>query len=176
MLEKPPCTVGQIHEYGPLVERILQWPCCCNFQYRFHPEIGRVEGWPQLRFRARDNLVQRYGRSVGEVMAAHPLDTAIRILGKPLRARLYSDGVRLAGGIQHERGESFHDYAIDAAERQSSVACGGESVELYRDDAMYSHCLSAWLTWAEGGERDPRLATLSDGLEVVKILEQVMEM
>lgn len=173
-VEKPPCEAGE----SLALARLMTYSTnrvAVGFQYRYHHAIERARNWRALWFRARDRLIERYGCAVGEAMAAHPIDTAIRLLGKSTQTDLVSDGARLTGSITHKRGLSRHDYDISSGPRESTIAHGAEVIDLYPDDGMYLRCLAAWLAWAEGGEFDPRLATLGDGLAVVKVLEQVKE-
>jgi predicted dehydrogenase len=157
-------------------------PCAVGHQYRFHPaltpeRIAVIRENLNVSFYARDNLLQRYGPGVLGVMAAHPFDTACWLLGPALKVDMATDGVTAKGTITHDGGISRHDYSIDFPQRVSLIDCDTPSVThrwmLDASNDMYIDALDAWLRWVEGGERDPRTATLEDGLRVVDIISKV---
>ena len=127
----------------------------------------------QMSFVASDDLAGRYGADVPGIMGAHAFDLAIRILGKPRRVNLRTDGVYMKGNIAHLLGESLYSYSMNTPYRVSMVACGPKIINLTPDDAPYKREMEAFLTLVETGKRDPRLATLADGLAVVEVLAQV---
>ena len=148
-----------------------------GFQYLFHPamptvrELARQYG--ELSFVGRDNLLARYGPDVDGVMVAHPVRTSLALLGPALDVSLISDGVCLTGHIFHKGGTSHYDFDMGSGPRESWVRANGAEVALTPDDGMYVAALAAWTTWLAGGPRDPRLSSLSDGLEVTRVLSKV---
>lgn len=152
--------------------------CAVGFQYRFHPAmpaVGALAGeYGALRFYARDDLLGRYGPQVGDIMAAHPIDTALSWLGPAERVVLFSDHIALWGEIYHAQGRvSAYDLSIGEGPRESWVRCGDVAVELTPDDGMYVEALRAWLLQLEVGVPHRRLATLADGLAVERVLAEV---
>ena len=150
----------------------------CGFQYFFHPHMPQVADLArrhgELAFSGQDALLERYGPNVGEIMVAHPLATALRYLGAAQSAALVSDGVRLRGSVTHLAGVSYYDFDMGAGPRQSWVRAARRKVELGACDSMYSDCLAAWLRWVAGGPSDARLSDLALGLEVSRILSEVL--
>jgi hypothetical protein len=149
-----------------------------GFQYAFHPLMPSVERLArthgELNFRGQDDLLARYGPDVEGVMVAHPVATALRLLGPAEDVRLFSDGVSLGGTITHQSGaRSLYLFRMDRGPRESWAGAGPGRVALTPDDGMYRACLGAWLATLAGGERDPRLATLALGLAVSRVLAQV---
>ncbi len=160
-----------------LLKYSFAWPVAAvGHQYRFHREMANIRDAAArtgvLHFHARDDLLSRYGPDVDGVMAAHPIDTALWLLGPALSVGLVSDGVALTGKIEHERGYSTHDYRLDSGPRVSTVA-SGKTFDLPANNWMYLDCLRAWLEWVEGGSRDPRTCTLAEGLAVMEVLAKV---
>jgi hypothetical protein len=152
--------------------------CAVGFQYAFHPLMPSVERLArthgELNFRGQDDLLARYGPDVEGVMVAHPVATALRLLGPAEDVRLFSDGVSLGGTITHQSGaRSLYLFRMDRGPRESWAGAGPGRVALTPDDGMYRACLGAWLATLAGGERDPRLATLALGLAVSRVLAQV---
>lgn len=147
-----------------------------GFQYRFHhamPDIRKAaRKTGVLHFMARDNLLDRYGPDVAGIMAAHPIDTALWLLGEALEVALTSDGTHMIGRIEHERGRSTHDYQIDKGPRVSTVT-SGKLFELDADNQMYLDALRAWVEWLEGGKPDERSCTLEQGAAVEAVLRKV---
>lgn len=150
--------------------------CAVGYQYRFHHAMPAIAAAAKqhgvLHFRANDDLLDRYGPDVDSIMAAHPIDTALWLLGPALSCDLHSNGRTFAGTIQHERGYSTHDYRIDAGPRLSTVTAG-RTFDLDANNEMYVDALAAWLGWVEGGARDERTCTLEQGLAVQRVLWQV---
>lgn len=178
-VEKPmlrPCDIGGF--VSAIMPRVIARPCAVGFQYRFSPSIalicGRLHLGSRLSFTARDSLVSRYGSDVAGIMGAHAFDLACWLLGNPVGVRLKSDGVKLTGAIEHERGVSSYDMDMDAGARVSECVVDGYPVALTCGNDVYLAALGAWLSWVEGGARDPRTATLAAGLSVAHVMEQVM--
>lgn len=150
--------------------------CAVGYQYRFHPEmpkIAKAAGKNSvLHFWAGDDLLKRYGPDVDSVIAAHPIATALWLLGPAFEVRLRSDGLELRGSIKHERGISDYECRIDCGPRHSTVTSGKVFV-LPPDNRMYLDALDAWLRWVEGGKQDKRTCTLEQGLAVERVLRQV---
>lgn len=150
--------------------------CATGFQYRFHPamtKVARINTQRHLMFTAYDDLLGRYGPHVAAVMASHPIDTAIRLLGPVEKVGLASNGVWLSGFIDHAHGSSYYDIDMGSGPRVSRVDNGNDFVDLPPSDAMYRDALSAWLGWVESGVYPPPLATLADGLAVEQVLAEV---
>lgn len=152
--------------------------CAVGFQYRWHeawPHLARMAGeYDELRFYARDNLLDRYGPHVADVMGAHPIDTALALLGDAEKVSLHSNGAYLRGRIEHWHGRvSLFDLDISTGPRESRVSAGHETVELTADPDMYVKALAVWLGWVLHGVSDSKLATLADGLAVERVLAEV---
>ena len=150
----------------------------CGFQYRFHPQMRRIKRlaarYGLLHFYGFDDLLARYGPNVDGVLVAHPLDTALRLLGPAQNVALKSDGLHLSGYILHPAGRvSTYNFRIDRGPRESWVDSGRAVVELAPDAGMYRAALFAWLVWLAGGARDARLSALADGLAVSEALAKV---
>lgn len=152
--------------------------CAVGFQYRWHeawPHLARMAGeYDELRFYARDNLLDRYGPHVADVMGSHPIDTALALLGDAEKVSLHSNGAYLRGRIEHQRGRvSLFDLDISTGPRESRVSAGHETVELTADPHMYVKALAVWLGWVLHGVSDSKLAKLPDGLAVECVLAEV---
>ena len=160
--------------------------CTMGYQYRFHPVIienyARWQACGYLRFYARDDLKSRYGANCLAVMAAHPIDTALYVLGPVDRVEMQTNGLSVTGRIWHTGGGlSEFDIAMQPGPRVSQITAGdgggwSKTYDLDRDDGMYLSALKAWLDWFQGGERDKRTATLAEGwasMEVMKKIKQV---
>lgn len=150
--------------------------CATGFQYRYHPAMPKVAHLARQRlltFTARDDLLARYGPRVADIMGAHPIDTALRLLGPARRVSLDSDGVWLYGGVEHENGHSTYDLGMRAGQRVSRVSGASDAVDLPPNDEMYRDALTAWLAWVVGGVYTAPLATLADGLAVQRVLDEV---
>lgn len=179
-VEKPIGSVDQLSDLINLRNRMLpEWRCAVGFQYRFHPvyihaaRVIRRNG--DARFYARDDLIDRYGPNCLNVMAAHPIDTALWLFGPAREVDMQTDGVSVSGTIQHKNGRSQHDYRIDGGTRVSTVTSGGAPTwELEPSDRMYVDALSAWLGWVEDADYNPLTATLKDGCEVMEVMHQVI--
>ena len=171
-IEKPIGALDQIAKFARLnVER-----CAVGYQYRFHhvyeeaTNIIRENG--EARFRASENLLERYGPNCLSVIAAHPIDTAPWLLGPARKVELVADGLSVRGYIAHEEGRSIHDYRIDVGPRVSMVESNEHTWTLDANDDMYRDALSAWLAWIGGAERDERTATLQDGMDSLTVMRQ----
>lgn len=183
-VEKPVCLASEVADF----ERVMHFAAqegqrhAVGFQYRFHPAVQELETLlrhmlgPKLHlvFMGKDDLLARYGPDVGGVMAAHPIDTALRWFGPAKCIELVTDGAYITGRIVH-RGEheSIYSYRMDGGPRRSAIGGADWSVDLPPDDDMYLDAMRAWLNWVVGWERDPRMATLADGLAVSQVLAQV---
>ena len=160
--------------------------CAVNCQYRYDPGIEwlidhvSADIPKHLTFTGQDELLFRYGPHVDEVMCAHPIDTALWLLGAAAAGQppslpgvnLESDGIMIRGSIEHERGESHYNFRMDTGPRESWAMSAGYKTVLGHAD-NYRRALLAWLQWIEGGERDECTATLADGLAVSAVLAQV---
>jgi hypothetical protein len=179
--EKPILTVDDYMDLDHMwsVDSMRQQEkCVVGFQYFFHPYMPSVARLAAkhgaLEFSGQDQLVERYGPDVEGVMVAHPLATALRLLGPAADVALTSDGVRLTGHVTHASGAvSRYDFRMDAGPRESWAGAGGSSVALTPDDGMYRACIGAWTAWLAGGPRDARLSSLADGLAVTDVLARV---
>ena len=176
LVEKPPVDVTHtdaLRGMVKVIDKFLSRPraFAVGFCYRFSILARAMENWRtnELDFFARDDLIARYGKTCAETMGSHGIDLACRQFGRAVSVDIESDGVSFRGRVQHERGASHYDMRIDTGPRVSTV--NGQVLE--PDDGMYERELAAWLSWLDGGERDPRLAQLSDGLRVMEILGQV---
>jgi predicted dehydrogenase len=157
----------------PLYERHV-----CGFQYLFHPQMPAVHSLAlrhrEIAFRGNDDLLERYGPNVGEIMVAHPIASALRFFGPAGAVELRSNGIALQGTIIHRGGGASHyAFAMDRGPRESWAGAYGTSIALTADPGMYLDCLRAWLDWLDGGPRDPRLSSLAEGLEVSRVLAAV---
>ncbi len=168
--------VGRIEEHG--------LRCATGFQYRYHAAVqASREMWRRNGFMsvcAYDDLLARYGRTVGGTMASHPIALALWTLGGWHAVDLFSDGVMLRGAIAHEgTGFSHFDICMDAGARTSRIATHGQAgtstAELKPDNDMYLRSLGAWLDYVETGKHDGMLATLADGMAVMRVLDEVKE-
>jgi len=151
--------------------------CAVNFQYRFDPGVewmAKLIVDDILTFTGQDDLLIRYGPHVDDVMCAHPIDTALWLLGSETVVDLESNGVRIQGSVTHGHCLSEYTFRMDAGPRESWLASSGYKTTLGHAD-NYRKALSAWLAWVEGGERDRRTATLADGLAVSAVLAQVRQ-
>lgn len=174
--EKPLLEVGQNFGliYGDVLHRI---ECAVGFQYRFHPiyrqaaPIIRRHGY--VRFAANENLLARYGPDCLSVIAAHPIDTALWLLGPAHGVEMETDGLSVSGVIYHEHSISGHEYRIDTGPRMSIVKCNEMVWSLDPTNDMYLDALRAWLAWVNGAPRDERTATLADGLESMRVMAQI---
>lgn len=181
-VEKPVCIKDDLEEFRALLERSperAQARSTVGFQYRMHPhatEVAKIaSSVSQIWFTGCDQLLARYGPVVCEAMLAHPLDTALRLYGPALSVQLRSNGVRVAGYINHGDGTSVSRYYfdMDSGPRQSWARSALRDVELEPSDRMYVDYLAAWLRQVTTGDRDLRLATLMDGLRVSEVLSRV---
>lgn len=169
LVEKPLGISSILYHYAP--------ECAVGFNYRFHRQWKDVERLAQrkvLRFYAREKLYARYGATVGWTTVSHALDMALQLLG-PARqdgVDMHSNGIRLIGTIEHVSGGlSSYDYDIDAAMKKVTVSNGEDTFSVERDDECYMQEMQAWLNVLFMGHRDPRLATLDDGMAVEHCLE-----
>ncbi len=170
-VEKPPCVVGQIDAYREVVAKCARknLDCAVGFQYRFHAFTGFLPAMEpkQIEFASFDSLFGRYGATVQTTMASHAIDLALWTLGPAEVVNLKSDGVKLAGDIQHRHGGiSEYDYRIDSEARESYIKLPGARVRILPDDTAYQKGLEAFLNRERGS------ATLADGLAVMEVLAQ----
>lgn len=180
-VEKPLLTVADYRQLAAeqlLTGLPLDARHVCGFQYLFHAAMPTVERLArqcgELTFAGSDDLLGRYGRDVEGMMVAHPIATALRLFGPAFGVHLHSDGVRLAGHVYHQSGGvSHYDFAMDRGPRESWVRAGGREVALGPSDNMYLDCMASWLDFIEGGPRDSRLSSVSEGVAVTQILAQV---
>ena len=173
-LEKPIGTLDQVAQFARLnVDR-----CAVGYQYRFHPVYREaapiIRDSASVRFAANDDLLDRYGPDCLSYIAAHPIDTAIWLLGPASDVDMETDGRRVRGIIEHESmAISEHSYQIHIAPRASIVVASGLKWFLDPCNDMYLDALSAWLAWVGGAERDGRTATLADGLAALEVMSRV---
>jgi predicted dehydrogenase len=178
-VEKPMFALGQhLPSDNPLAVLTAHNQCAVGYQYRFHPVYREVapaiRDWCYVQFSANENLLDRYGPDCLSIIAAHPIDTALWLLGPAETVDMVTDGLSVSGRITHRHGVSDHAYRIDVGPRVSTVATGGDKVwSLDANNDMYLDAMRAWLSWVEGGQRDERTATLADGLESMKVMAQV---
>jgi predicted dehydrogenase len=188
-LEKPICDLADqalttFHEILDLDHK-MGLTCAVGYQYRWHPvareNYARWQAQGNLKFFARDDLEARYGRNCLSVMAAHPIDTALYVLGPAERVRLKTNGLSVSGRIWHHGGGlSEFDIAMQAGNRLSKVITvdGGGFIHTYDlrpDEGMYRSALKAWLDWAGGGDRLPQTATLAEGWQSIEVMQQVKQ-
>ena len=178
LVEKPPATAAQLEHYRALVERYQDLRYAIGFQYRFHDKFQEIcvmaERHHSLTLMARDDLVDRYGSRIVEVMGAHAFDLALLLLGPAVETTLRSSGVSLEGRIQHQRGWSRYRQRMDGYKRVSLVSAGWkDTINLSADSVMYQREIGHFLEFIETGRRDSHLATLADGLAVVEVMAQV---
>lgn len=170
--EKPLCTVAQTAGGLALAERVGA-PFAMGFQYRFHHAFGKIPPDSDAAFVGRSYLSYRYGPTVSETMASHAVDWALVHFGEAAQVDLRTDGIRLLGRIAHESHFcSYFDYDMESDPHVSRVQWMGGGMELSDCEAAYVRELQTWLALLEGGERDPRLATLADAVAVQKVLGQ----
>ena len=149
--------------------------CAVGFNYRFHRQWGKIGALAEsgeLNFTARSNGLARYGPTVGGTMTSHAIDMALYWLGPAVKVDIESDGVKLSGLVEHERGTSRYNYDMDSPSRVSIVGNGRQDIQLDPDEASYYHEMRAWLSYLVTGIPDSRLAMLDDGLAVERILAQ----
>ena len=177
-IEKPLCLPAELYNAEVAAHYATGKPYVVGHQYRFAvPDAIRNSGFERLRFYARDDLIGRYGPDCLGVMAAHPIDTALWILGPARAVHMATDGTAVWGTIEHERGTSEHDYDISVGPRESYVSAWS-SVQMYTwhfpaNNQMYIDALAAWLRWVEVGKQDDRTCTLAEGLVVVDVMSRV---
>ena len=178
-VEKPICTSAQLPGLDDIIRTVdaRGLRCAVGFQYRFHKNIWEViDAAPQkyLRFYARDSLLERYGPNVMGAMMAHPIATALWVLGEAVGVDIVTDGVRAKGCITHAGGaESFYDCDMDAGcGRISQVKFKSGGVDLPPDDGMYVRCMLAYIDWLAGSNRNDKTATLEDGRAVVEVMSK----
>jgi len=153
--------------------------CAAGFQYRYHAAVqASRETWQRnghMSVVAYDDLLARYGATVGGTMASHPIDLALWTLGDWHKVDLFGDGTFLRGTIAHEGDAfSYFDIRMDTGPRQSRILTAGIAGmridNLTADNDMYERALAAWLDYIETGRHDGTLATLGDGLAMMRVL------
>jgi predicted dehydrogenase len=186
-VEKPLMTIEQYNQSGSppsFVDSLEAMqeiaPCVATgYQYRFHPVYRKaapaIRRNGYVRFAANENLLDRYGPDCLSIIAAHPIDAALWLLGPAAEVHMDTDGLSVEGVIKHEHGTSEHRYRIDTGPRVSLVKSGSDIWSLDANNDMYLDAMRAWLAWVDGGPRDGRTATLSDGLEAMRVMAQVKE-
>lgn len=176
LVEKPPVGFGQLEAFESVVGTAPDG-CAVGFNYRFHPVTQHLmaagDRYERVyEFEAREDLVGHYGRTVVETMGSHAIDLALFLAGEIWRESLVTDGVRLRGSLEHFSGaRTTIDQHMDRGPRLSRLS----DRLLYPDDGMYRAQLFAWLDWLRTGTRDPRLATLTDGLAVVDVMAHIRQ-
>jgi len=180
--DKPLMTVAQ---YNVLNYARLSPRSCVGHQYRFWLSPERLAYWRKMReleFFAHDDLIVKYGPTCMETMGSHSLDLALYVFGPAKQVMLETDGLYLRGYIAHESGQvSSYDLRIDGQADTSNwerpyIAAHSEWESNYSfvnmTNQAYLDAMEAWLAWLVGGERDPRTATLEDGLRVMEVMAQ----
>ncbi len=184
-LEKPACDLS-LQSINVLREiSRSDKPTALGYQYRFHPVVvdnyARWQSCGYLRFFARDDLQARYGDNCLSVMAAHPIDTALYVLGPAQKTAMQTNGLSVTGRIWHIGGGlSEFDIAMQRGPRVSTVKAGdgggwSKTYDLYQSDEMYQDALRAWLDWVQGGDRDKRTATLAEGWASIEVMRQIKQ-
>lgn len=186
LVEKPVASVERTWWLEAMLETWTADHCAVGFNYRFWLDEETLAGWRadgELLFFAHDDLLARYGQTVLETMGSHSLDLALYTFGPARTVWLQSDGLYLSGSIEHERGLSHYDLRIDGRQdpdrvwRCSSITSFQADrkqtiVNVTMSNEPYLAEMQAWLNWLEGGERDPRLATLADGVRCLSVMAQ----
>lgn len=170
-IEKPLTSIAQ---WTPTTrEALLHFApaskAAVGYQYRFNVTQDQIAQWVvkgRMRFEARDNLIERYGPTAIETMGSHALDLALAVLGPARHVALFTDGRYFSGRVEHARGVSEYDMRIDVGPRTSTI--NGQPNNIGNE--VYLAALGAWLHWIETGERDTRLATLTDGAAVMDVM------
>jgi len=172
--EKPIGLLGELPQWAQFGDSLH---CAVGYQYRFHPvyrEAGAIIRDSQsVMFAANDDLLNRYGPDCLSYIAAHPIDTALWLLGSATSVDMVTNGLSVYGRIQHAFGSSGHLYRIDMGPRRSVVSTGGEMISLDPCNEMYIDALRAWLEWVAGAQKDYRTATLSDGCNALEVMSEV---
>jgi len=148
------------------------------FQYRYHRESGNIRALAQsdiLEFHAEDNLLDKYGNTAPETMGAHPIDTALWLMGEVIENHLHTDGVKMWGWLAHKRGLSRYDVRMHKQKRISDVGDGKRTIALYPDDGAYVRLLDDWLGYIVTGRHSGKLPTLAEGLAVSRVLSEIKE-
>lgn len=159
------------------IPSVIPPACAVGFNYRFHAQwhdIATLAKTEKLYFRAYESFFARYGPTVGWTSTSHAIDMALILLGAadPDGVHLWSDGIRLQGTIMHRHGISRYDYHCDTGKKDVTINNGRTRLVIRRDPQAYHHEISAWLTWLHTGVRDPRLASIADGLAVENCLQR----
>lgn len=177
LCEKPPCDEIETSQYCLLVDHVRETGlrCAIGFQYRFHykaDNIRKMAKLGDLSFIAHDDLIGRYGATVGGTMASHAIDLALWANGPAPEWSIKTDGVGLGGDIYHDNGHvSRFDIWIDTSPRVSFVQGMAGRLDLDPDDGAYKRMMQAYVSWVMGGPA-VKLATLRDGLAVMEILSK----
>lgn len=179
-VEKPMCAIEQRNSQRiTYLSRSGGSPSCVGFQYRFHIDDDTLRQWRSagcVSFFARENLIERYGPTCLETMASHSIDLALWAFGPVRHNGLVTDGRSVRGWLLHESGDaSLYDIRIDTGPRVSTVTSIDAGRHRYIThlnigNDVYCAALDAWLRWVAGDERNPRTATLSDGLCVMDVM------
>lgn len=174
-LEKPPVAVCD----APNALPVNNPRSVIGFQYRYFVGHDLRETWRQageVKFFARDNLIERYGPTCLETMASHSIDLALWLFGPAKRVLLETDGRSVHGEIQHVQGHSRYDLRIDTGPRMAEALWldghAVRSVPMDIDNGTYLQALDGWLSWVESGTYDGLAATLSNGREVMDVMRQ----
>jgi len=154
-------------------------PCSIGFNYRFHkqwPIIEYLSRNGRLYFKSHENLLKKYGATVGGTAASHAIDMSLKLLGPHIKGgvHLSSDGVKLSGVIYHTRGESYYDYNIDVKDKIATIGNGESIIHLERDENCYMEEMEAWIQWVTFGQKNILLATIEDGINVENCLGDVL--
>ena len=172
--EKPIGLLGELPQWTQFGDSLH---CAVGYQYRFHPVCYKagaiIRDSQSVRFAANDDLLNRYGPDCLSYIAAHPIDTALWLLGSAASVDMVTNGLSVYGRIQHVFGSSGHLYRIDMGPRRSVVSTGGETISLDPCNEMYIDALRAWLEWVAGAQKDYRTATLSDGCNALEVMSKV---
>lgn len=173
-VEKPLVGLDHTRSAARLIDSPFADRSAVGFCYPFHPVMPDVladaESLRALDIEAWDDLHGRYGDTILETMTSHAVSIAIRAFGPVRRVIANTDGRRVEAELYHvtdARTDIFQ--RMDLGPRHSRV---GDRL-LYPDDGMYVDELSCWLDVLAGGRRDPRLATLAEGLAVNNVLREI---
>lgn len=182
-VEKPPCLITQVDAFASVVEQCQErgLPCTVGFCYRYHPVASHraLLLGKDITLAAEDALVTRYGLTCAETMGSHAVDFALWALGACKRSNLHTDGERIWGTTEHEGGRTCH-YVLDmdapAGIKTSCVIIEDLEMTLHFVPyaEMYVSELRQYVEWVVLDQMgDDRLATLDQGLQVMKVLASV---
>lgn len=192
-VEKPLCSVeqwgsgarGSIKEVYSAFGGSDNLKVAMAFNYRFWLDADLLAAWRSsdtIAFWAHDDLLKRYGKTCLETMGSHSLDLALYAFGPTRHVELETDGLYVFGYTVHKTCACVYDLRIDGLQdadrvwRSADITSFSGNKRLTTTISMsndpYVAEMRAWLEWIEGGERDPRLATLEDGMRCMDVMAQ----